>query len=109
MVLLSIAPHIQIPVNNNTHSPSLSDGDFKIMASNNFIELPERHKIDIALVKGENKAVLVDLKYHLDKESVTFYTYNTLGFANLSANVYTEKNPRCPTPGEDSDFKFTGL
>ena len=65
--------------------------------------------MDIPLVKGENKAILVDLKYHLDNEAITFYTYNTLGMAVLTANVYTERNPRCPTPGEDSDFKFTGL
>jgi hypothetical protein len=74
--------------------------DFKIMASNNFIELPEKHKLDIPLVKGESKELLVDLKYHLDKEEITFNTYFTLGAPILKANVYTEKNPRCPTAEE---------
>jgi hypothetical protein len=52
---------------------------------------------------------LVDLKYHLDKEEITFYTYITLGSPILKVNVYTEKNPRCPTIEEDADFKFIGL
>lgn len=65
------------------------DQDFKIMASNNFIELPEKHKVDIPLVKGESKELLVDLKYHLDKEEITLNTYFNLGTPKLTANVYT--------------------
>jgi hypothetical protein len=26
----------------------------------------------------------------------------------MKANVYTDKNPRCPTTEEDADFKLTG-
>lgn len=52
---------------------------------------------------------MIDLKYHLDKEVVTIYNYQTLGNVNLKANVYTEKNPRCPTPDEDADFTITGM
>lgn len=53
--------------------------------------------------------MLVDLKYHNDKEEITFNTYFTLGSAVLKANVYTDRNPRCPTPEDEADFKFTGL
>ena len=36
---------------------------FKIMASNNYIKVPEKHKIDVILKKDEEKHLLVDLKY----------------------------------------------
>jgi hypothetical protein len=65
--------------------------------------------VDLPLVKGEAKELLVDLKYHLDKEEITVNTYYTLGSAQLKANVYTEKNPRCPTADEEADFTFTSL
>lgn len=44
---------------------SLLDAHFRIMASNNYIELPEKHKVDILLSKNESKELLVDLKYYL--------------------------------------------
>jgi len=40
---------------------------FKILASSNFIEIPEKTKIDIVLKKEEAKHLIVDLKYVLDK------------------------------------------
>lgn len=109
VVLLSIAPDFKSASKANDSLTSFFGQDFKIMASNNYIELPEKHKIDIPLVKDESKELLVDLKYHLDKEDITFNTYYTLGTAVLKANVYTEKNPRCPTPEEEADFAFSGL
>lgn len=109
VILLSIAPDFKAAQAANASLASYLEQDFKIMASNNYIELPERHKIDIPLVKGETKELLADLKYHLDKEQITFNTYFTLGSALLKANVYTEKNPRCPTAEEEADFNFTSL
>lgn len=76
------------------------------MASNNYIELPEKHKVDVVLKKDEDKHLLVDLKYVMDKNAVTFFTYFTVGKVYLSGNVYDEQNPRCPTRDEDGDFKF---
>lgn len=58
------------------------------MASSNFIEIPEKHKIDVILKKDEAKHLLVDLKYVLDKEALTFFTYFTIGSVQLTANVY---------------------
>ena len=67
------------------------------MASNNYIKLPEKHKIDVILKKDEEKHILVDLKYVMEKKALTFFTYFTIGSVRLSGNVYDEQNPRCPT------------
>lgn len=75
----------------------LEESQFKIMATSNFIEIPEKQKIDVILKKNESKHLLVDLKYALEKEAVTFFTYFTIGSVQLSGNVYEESNPRCPT------------
>jgi hypothetical protein len=37
------------------------------MASNNYVEIPEKTKVDIALKNEEQKHLLVDLKYALSK------------------------------------------
>jgi hypothetical protein len=37
------------------------------MATSNFIEIPEKQKIDVILKKDEAKHLLIDLKYALDK------------------------------------------
>jgi hypothetical protein len=52
VVLLSIAPDTKAAASSNYTVTSYLDQDFKIMASNNFIELPEKHKVDLPLVKG---------------------------------------------------------
>jgi hypothetical protein len=49
------------------------------------------------LNKGEEKYMLVDLKYFMNKESLIFFTYLTMGSVSFKANLYTEKQPRCPT------------
>lgn len=71
--------------------------DFRIMAANNFIKVPEKHKIDVVLNKQEDKYFLVDLKNYMEKESIVFFTYFTIGSTQLKADVYTESNPRCPS------------
>jgi len=58
------------------------------MASNNYVEIPQKLKVDVALKKDENKHLLVDLKYALDKDAITFFTYFTIGSVLLSGNVY---------------------
>ncbi len=50
--------------------------------------------------------MLVDLKYNLEKEQVTFYSHHTIGNAKIKANVYSETNPRCPTVDDPADFDF---
>lgn len=45
----------------------------------------------------------------MDKEALTFNTYNTLGKAVLKANVYSERHPRCPSTDGDGDFDFHTL
>jgi hypothetical protein len=79
------------------------------MASNNYIELPEKHKVDIVLVKDEEKELLVDLKYFLEKDTLTFDTYVTIGRSQIKANLYSEKNPRCPNNDDDGDFTFNSV
>ena len=56
--------------------------------------------------KDEEKHLLVDLKYVMDKKALTFFTYFTIGSVYIKGNVYDEKNPRCPTTDEQSDFRF---
>lgn len=48
---------------------------------------------------------MIDLKYILSKEQITFYTTSSLGFYSATANVYSERKPRCPTD-DDTDFYF---
>ena len=67
------------------------------MASNNLVEIPEKFKLDLVLNQGEEKFLLVDLKYFLNKESLVFFIYQTMGSVSFKANLYTEKNPQCPT------------
>ena len=49
----------------------LQNGDisntFSIMATNQLIEIPEKTKLDIFLKEGEEKYLLVDLKYAMDR------------------------------------------
>lgn len=53
---------------------------------------------------------MVDLKKYLDKESIVFFTYFTVGSTQLRANLYSEQNPRCPTTEEvGADFTFIGI
>lgn len=66
----------------------LQASQFKIMASSNFIEIPEKQKVDVILKKEETKHLLIDLKYVLEKEAVTIFTYFTIGSVQLSGNVY---------------------
>ena len=84
----------------------LGKRSFRIMGSNNFIEIPEKQKIDVILKKDEEKHLLVDLKYVMDKNALTFFTYFTMGEVFMSGNVYDEQNPRCPTADEVGDFRF---
>jgi len=37
------------------------------MASNNLIQVPEKHKMDIVLNKDEEKYLLVDLKNYMER------------------------------------------
>jgi hypothetical protein len=41
---------------------------------------------------------MIDLKYLLEKEdaALTLFTYTTIGFFEITGNLYSEKNPRCP-------------
>ena len=88
---------------------SAIDSHFRIMASNNYIEIPEKHKVDILLNKNETKELLVDLKYFLEKEQITFYTHHTMGNSHIKANVYSESNPRCPVSDDAADFDFDSI
>jgi hypothetical protein len=63
--------------------------NFKIMASNSHIELPEKQKMSLTLAKDEDKLILVDLKYTLDKEKITFFTSNSIGYCTFKADVYS--------------------
>ena len=66
----------------------IDNSAFKIMASNSYIKLPEKHKTDIILKKDEEKYILVDLKNVMEKKALTFFTYFTIGSVYLSGNVY---------------------
>lgn len=54
VVLLSIAPDVaKLKTLVDADKKKTYDyEDFKIMASNNFIEVPERHKVDIPMIKA---------------------------------------------------------
>lgn len=53
--------------------------------------------------------MLVDLKYYLEKEQLTFLTHYTLGKSVIKANVYSETYPRCPVSDGDSDFTLDAV
>ena len=54
--------------------------------------------------------MLVDLKYFMNKESLVFFTYTSMGSVAYKANVYTEKNPHCPSSQEpNSQYHLYGI
>jgi hypothetical protein len=84
----------------------LTHEQFKIMASNNYVELPEQHRVHLAMAKNEEKKLLVSLKYLMDKETINFDQSITTGNVQIKANVYSETNPQCPTKMESADFNI---
>ena len=46
----------------------------------------------------------MDLKYHLDKPALTFYTSSTIGDCFIRANLVSSQQPSCPIENEDADF-----
>ena len=44
------------------------DGDFSIMATSNIVELPVKEKVDLLVRKKEQKSLIIDLNYALEKE-----------------------------------------
>ena len=53
------------------------------------IEIPEKTKLDILLKANEEKYLLLDLKYALEKEALTIFTATILGYYTLYGNVYS--------------------
>lgn len=53
----------------------------------------------------EIKYIIIDLKYALEKDEVVIFRNTILGYYTLTANVYSEKNQRCPDT-YDEDFAF---
>lgn len=45
--------------------------------------------MSLTLAKDEEKLILVDLKYILDKEQLTFFTSTSIGFCTFKADVYS--------------------
>ncbi len=69
----------------------LENGEFSIMASNNYIEIPEKTKVDVVLKQNESKYFMIDLKYVLEKEdsAVTLFTTSTLGYYEIKGSLYS--------------------
>lgn len=63
--------------------------NFKIMVSNHQIEIPEKQKMTLTVGKDEDKILLVDLKYAMAKESLTFFSSAPIGRCYIKANVYS--------------------
>ena len=40
----------------------------------------------------------------MDKKRLTFYQTNTIGAYSIRGNVYSERNPRCPSESDVGDF-----
>lgn len=49
---------------------------------------------------------MIDLKYLIEKQTITFFTTHTVGNYYVIGNVYSENNPRCPELGEIPDFQL---
>ncbi len=45
--------------------------------------------MSLTLAKNEDKLILVDLKYILDKEKLTFFTSTSIGDCYVKADVYS--------------------
>lgn len=80
---------------------------FKVLAENSQLELPEKQKVGFTLGKAEEKLILIDLKYLMEKQAITFYSTSTIGNCSITANVYSSKQQTCPVQGEQSDFTIT--
>jgi len=59
----------------------------------------------MTLKTGEEKDLVVDLKYALVQEQITFYNTRLFGNYIIFADLYSEKKNRCPLDGkETSDY-----
>ena len=82
--------------------------DIKIMASNNQIEIPEKTRIEMTLKTGEERDLIVDLKYAMSREKITFYNTRLFGNYVVFVDLYSETKNRCPLDGREvSDFVLT--
>lgn len=52
---------------------------------------------------------MIDLKYALEKEQIVIFRNSILGYEELVANVYSEKNQRCPDEQWEGDFYFADV
>jgi hypothetical protein len=80
---------------------------FRIMASNNQIELPEKQKLSLTVGKNEDRVIFIDLKYALEKEALTFFTSTVIGDCYLRANAFSSQNSACPVDEYSSDFSIS--
>ena len=85
------------------------DGDFSIMATSNIVELPVKEKVDLLVRKKEQKSLIIDLNYALEKEEdIIIYTSYSLGEAYVYVSVYAQKYERIPSP-EEYDFQLEDI
>jgi hypothetical protein len=65
------------------------DKNIKIMASNDQIELPEKTRLEMALKTGEERDLIVDLKYAMSREQIIFYNTRLFGNYIIFADLYS--------------------
>lgn len=90
-------------------SEELQKAEFRIMATNNYVELPEKHKVDLIMVRDEMKELIVDLKYFMEVDELAFEIHRTVGYQNIHVSVSSEKNRRCPSADQTGDFVFNKM
>lgn len=100
IVLVSLwNSHEQPNTNPNVVTPLFNNfGSYSIMATDNFIELLEEHKLTITLAANETKYLLVSITPFLESDkTLTFICSDVVGYHSLLATVSTNRNLTLPT------------
>jgi hypothetical protein len=61
------------------------------------------------MVKNEMKELMVNMKYFMEVDELTFEIHKTVGYPNIHVSVSSEKNRRCPSADQTGDFVFSQM
>ena len=72
-------------------------GSYRIMASDDLVELLEEHKLPISIASGEAKQLMIDLQHFIESDkTLTIITSSTLGYHECFGGLVTTREMKLP-------------
>lgn len=72
-------------------------GNYRIMASDDLVELVEEHRLPVSLAVNETKQLLIDLQHYIESDkTLTIFTSSMLGFHECFASLITNREMKLP-------------